>query len=113
MDLIMQGLTLSLTGIVITFASLGLFILIIVLLQRFFGIQEEPKTSEARTGPASLPESMDNEMDHEVAAAIAIAIDHFRSLESGSDGIGTSLAQGPGPWWSTRQFPAIPQRKAK
>lgn len=109
----LQGLSLSLTGIVVTFASLGLFILIIVLLQRFFGARQDDQPTAKPTGSVSLPDSMSRQIDEEVVVAIAIAINHFRSLDAGAGDLGASLEQGPGPWWSARQFPSTPPRKAK
>ena len=110
MDLITQGLTLSLTGIVVTFASLGLFILIIILLQKFFPSEEAEPSTSIEGGSVALPEATGIDLDQGTAAAIAIAISHFQSLESEASGIGSALVQGPGPWWRARQYPAEPIR---
>jgi sodium pump decarboxylase gamma subunit len=110
MDLITQGLTLSLTGIVVTFASLGLFILIIILLQKFFPSEEAEATASTEGMSATLPSMAATDLDQETAAAIAIAIAHFQSLETEASGIGSALVEGPGPWWHARQYPAEPIR---
>lgn len=110
MDLLVQGLTLSLTGLVITFASLGLFILIIILLQRFFSPSEQLEAATEKPSSVSLPETMTTELEPETAAAIAIAIEYFRSMEAEASAIGSAFSQGPGAWWQARQYPAEPVR---
>ncbi len=110
MDLLVQGLTLSLTGLVVTFASLGLFILIIVLLQRFFGPEQPMEQTASETSSVSLPETMEADLEPETAAAIAIAIEYFRNMEAEASSIGSAFSQGPGAWWQARQYPAEPVR---
>jgi Na+-transporting methylmalonyl-CoA/oxaloacetate decarboxylase gamma subunit len=110
MDLLQQGLQLSLVGIAVTFSALGLLILIIVLLQRFFN---EPPASAggARQNKAGETDVMGYDAsppDAEIAAAIAIAIEHFSGLQAESAGLGTALAHGPGPWWHRQQLPNPP-----
>ncbi|MFP3854121.1 MAG: OadG family transporter subunit [Anaerolineales bacterium] len=111
MDLLLQGLTLSITGILVTFSSLGLLILIIIGLQRLFPAEEDLMAGAESTTSVSLPDTMSpTDLDPEVAAAIAIAVEHFRAMEYEVSGIGSSLEQGPGAWWHARQFPAVPSR---
>lgn len=110
MDLLVQGLTLSLAGLVITFASLGLLILIIILLQRFFAPTEPVEETAAKPTSVSLPQTMAPDPASETAAAIAIAIEYYRNLEAEASSIGSAFSQGPGAWWYTRQFPTEPVR---
>jgi Na+-transporting methylmalonyl-CoA/oxaloacetate decarboxylase gamma subunit len=111
MDLILQGLSLSLTGIVITFASLGLFILIIIVLQRLFGAKRPAQADSQSQGSAALPATMEVGSDSQVAAAIAVALEHFRAAETASDQTGSTLTQGRGAWWQSRQVQAPPVRR--
>ena len=111
MDLLLQGLTLSVAGLLVTFTSLGLLILIIIGLQRLFPPEGDLMAGAEKATSASLPDTMSpTDLDPEVAAAIAIAIEHFRALEYEVGGIGSSLEQGPGAWWQARQFPAVPNQ---
>ncbi len=98
MDPLTQGLALSLTGLAVTFASLGLFILIISLLQRFFGaettstVQPDRESGEGRGGAFGRE-------DEEIAAAIAVALEYWRSQQSARSDLGDVLVAGRGPWW--------------
>lgn len=93
MDLLAQGLALSLMGMAITFAALGLLILIIALLQRFFGAEGSARAAVEAQEPAG------GELDPEVAAAIAIAVERIRLAERQGAHLGEAFSEGRGPWW--------------
>jgi Na+-transporting methylmalonyl-CoA/oxaloacetate decarboxylase gamma subunit len=90
-----QGLALSLTGLLITFAALGALIGLIVALEWVFRPRPAPVPDEAAAPIAPTPAG-DLE---EVAAAIAVALSHWRQAEAPRGELGGALAQGPGPWW--------------
>jgi sodium pump decarboxylase gamma subunit len=96
----MEGLSLSLSGITVTFAALALLILIISLLERLFRKRtmtdgkEEP---EERVIGSTLARDTTEE---EVVAAIAVALSYLRSLDVGQSGLGNALEDGRGAWWT-------------
>jgi sodium pump decarboxylase gamma subunit len=102
-ELIRQGLWLSIVGLGLTFAALGVLIGAMTLLERIFrtrplvpaerGIKETPVVSSL---------TRDTE-DEEIVAAIAIALAHLRSLEISRTALGTALEEGRGSWWRTGQ----------
>ena len=98
MSIFWQGLTLSLAGMGLTFLALGLFILVMVVLQAVFRPRNQvPVQSEAQPAvSAATPEAE----DEEVAAAIAVALAHLRSLEICRANLGEALEAGRGPWWT-------------
>ncbi|MGA9531959.1 MAG: OadG family transporter subunit [Anaerolineales bacterium] len=101
MNLYAQGLTLSLMGMLVTFASLGLLILIIVLLQRMFGGAQPAAAPSTRPEPAAnhvLPIN-ENADDAQLAAAIAVAM-ALQSDQHRSGELGAALTEGRGRWWS-------------
>jgi Na+-transporting methylmalonyl-CoA/oxaloacetate decarboxylase gamma subunit len=101
MSLYAQGLTLSLMGMLVTFASLGLFILIIVLLQRMFGAAQPP------TAPTHQPQATSNDPpasnvgmdDAQLAAVVAVSI-ALEGNRPSAGALGAALTQGRGRWWS-------------
>lgn len=101
MDLLWQGLTISLIGMGLTFAALGLLILVMVLLERLTRHQTVPSiTGQAQptVSPPAHPTT-----DENVVAAIVIALAHMRSLDICQSGLGSTLEVGPGPWWRLGQ----------
>jgi len=93
MNLFWQGLTISLLGLGLTFAALGLFILAMVLLKRLF-----PEAPKAEEQPVTSALSQASDED-EIAAAIAAALSHLQSLEICRSGLGEALEAGRGRWW--------------
>jgi Na+-transporting methylmalonyl-CoA/oxaloacetate decarboxylase gamma subunit len=98
-NVLLQGLTLSALGLGLTFAALGVFILLIVGLQRAFAVRPAPPAAAAPE-PAPTPgvSARDSEAE-EIAAAICIALSHLRALEICESGLGEALEAGRGPWW--------------
>jgi len=98
MDTIGQGLSLSVLGIGLTFAALGLLILAMVALERIFRTRRlipEESSSEEMPVASSLTRDMREE---ETVVAIAVALAHLRSLDMSRSGLGEALEAGPGPW---------------
>jgi sodium pump decarboxylase gamma subunit len=105
-DLLVQGLTISALGLGLTFAALGLFILVIVALRGLFTPRpkaaarpaERGEAGKPTTEPAARAPSRDTE-GQEIAAAILIALSHLRSHDICESGLGQALQAGRGPWW--------------
>ena len=91
-------------GMAVLFAAMALLILVIILLRRLFPPlqsvpkEQKPDAIETIEGPVRVSEN------EEVAAAIAVALAYFRSLEMGHAGLGTALEAGRGPWWTEGRF---------
>ncbi len=82
MNPIMQGLSISVIGLVLTFFALGLFILIMILLQKIFPYRpEEGEETGAAEGVETQPAMALAEESEEqaVVAAITVAINYWRS----------------------------------
>ena len=104
MNGVMQGLSISVMGLALTFAALALFILCMVALQRLFrpkspaSADHTPHTAPVAGRPAQ------NMEDQQIAAAIAIALSRLRSLEICRSGLGDTLEAGRGRWWTQGQL---------
>lgn len=103
-----KGLELSLLGILITFLALGVFILIMVVLQRLFPSEQTDASAKTLTEKEEQPqvEVQIEEIgeDAAVVAAIAAALSYLRSRSQSS--LGSSLQEGRGSWWATRKMEA-------
>jgi len=96
-----QGLEISLLGILITFTALGVFVLIMIGLQKLFPERMNGEVELSSRDAPNEPERAETtaqEEENEVAAAIAVALLHFQSQRQG--GLGEALNEGKGPWWS-------------
>jgi len=94
-ELIKQGLEISVLGMGLTFAALGLLILTMVLLERLFreGVEEQV----ASTAVSPPPEAI----EAETAAAIAAAIAHWQAEETAV--LGANLQKPHSPWWRPQE----------
>jgi sodium pump decarboxylase gamma subunit len=108
----MQGLTISLIGMGLTFLALGLLILAMILLERFFR-EEEPVEEAVPQEEISVSAQAETEAE-EIAVAIATALAYWRSVSQ--SGLGTTLEAEPSPWWvmgRARQYPAAALQKIR
>ncbi len=100
-NLFWQGLTVTVTGMSLTFAALGVLILAMIVLDRLFRTRRLiPDKSLSPEKPAAGMLARDTE-DEEIAAAVAVALAHFRSLDICRSGLGAALETGPGAWWNS------------
>ncbi len=90
-ELLVQGLEISVLGMGLTFAALGLLILAMVLLERLFREGDEEKVGSTAV---SLPPEP---IEEEIAAAIAAAITHWQAEETAV--LGANLQKPHSPWW--------------
>jgi len=109
---LLAGLSISVSGIIITFMALGLFILVIVILQKLFpgtdgddngNESAEPAQASAEMAP-QVQASEQSEEDVDLPVVIAAAIAHFRAKAQSS--LGTSLYEGKTGWWSSNRMSA-------
>lgn len=109
---LLAGLSISVSGLIITFMALGLFILVIMLLQKFFpgtngdddgNESSEPAQAIAEEKP-QIQASAQSEEDEDLPVVIAAAISHFRVKAQSS--LGTSLSEGKSGWWSSNRMSA-------
>ena len=103
----LQGLQVSLSALIITFLALGVFILIMILLQRLFPAQAE-EGQESGDAPEEefvlTVTSTDESEEGAVAAAIATALNFFQG--AGREQLGGALREGRGDWWVSRRAQA-------
>lgn len=91
MSTILQGLSLSLAGILITFIYFGLLILVMVLLRIIF------KVSPGEDKPDKKKSLQDT--DRMKAAGIAVTVAVLKSKENTRRSLGQVLETPPGRWW--------------
>jgi len=93
------GLLISAIGLLVTFTALGIFIGVMVLLQKLFPVKEE-KTEiiVEETKPVEIITEAESGVE-EIAAALA-AVTYLRSQRAGQ--LGATLAYGPGPYRTSR-----------
>ncbi len=97
-QILLQGLSISISGLLITFLSLGTFILVISLLQRIF----PARTQKDNTISATVSDTQgDASNELEIAAAISAALYYWRARQKSA--LGKDLENGRGPFWSTAQ----------
>jgi len=100
-EVVWQGLGLSVIGMGLPFAALGLVIVVMILLQRLFSplpASDQPEMRETLlvSTPAHGP-------DDEVVAAIAAGLAHFGALGIGGAALGSTLEAQRGRWWMMGQ----------
>lgn len=98
------GLQVSLLGLIITFAALGLFILIIVVLKALFRAEVKTEVLEAVEEAPVVIETETADPEGEIVAAIAAALMAARSARSSA--LGQSLQEGRGSWWAAQRADA-------
>ena len=104
MNNMVQGLEVSVLGILITFTALGVFILIMIVLQRLFPAAESNASAKKEEQPLVEVQIEETGEDAAVVAAIAAALSYLRARSQ--SGLGSSLQEGRGGWWSSRKLEA-------
>ena len=101
---LVQGLTLSIIGMTITFIALGLVILAMVVLERLFPPRPLVSDKEDLEETQFLSSPAHDTAEEEIVAAIAVALAHLQSLGVSQSGLGKALEAGRGPWWAMSQL---------
>lgn len=91
MSSLLEGLRLSLAGILITFLYFGLLILVMVLLREIFKVPSQDKK------PDKL--NTDQDIDRMKAAGIAVVVAIKKSKKQSGASLGEVLENPPGRWW--------------
>jgi Na+-transporting methylmalonyl-CoA/oxaloacetate decarboxylase gamma subunit len=113
---VVQGIVLFVVGMAFLFASMGVIILAMIVLERLFRTRKlVPEGHEPGEREAVSRHERDT-ADEEVVAAIALALAHLRSLDIARSGLGTVLEAGHGSWWTMgqirqRPMPILPPPK--
>lgn len=94
-ELIWQGLQVSVLGMGLTFAALGLLILTMMVLERLFRVREEADSAEVA--------AVSTAEEDEVAVAIAVALNHLQARDQDTSDLGAKLEAGRGAWWQKSQ----------
>ncbi len=105
---LMQGLSISLIGLLITFFALGAFIVLMVILKRIFPSKPAADEEELGLEPVvqiELDQVSAVEEDAEIAAAIAAAVAYVQTANQSS--LGANLEGGRGHWWAANQPAAV------
>ena len=97
MSLLAQGLMISLSALTLTFAALGLFILIIITLEKLL-------PADSMQGEATRPADggsvvADGDVDTATAAAISVAVAVLRRSNKDRSHLGSTLSAARGRWW--------------
>jgi len=113
---VVQGIVLFVVGMAFLFASMGVIILAMIVLERLFRTRKlVPDEHELGEREAVSRHGRDT-ADEEVVVAIALALAHLRSLDIARSGLGTALEAGHGSWWTMgqirqRPMPVLPPPK--
>jgi sodium pump decarboxylase gamma subunit len=103
---IIQGLEITVLGLLVTFTALGIFILVMLVLKRIF--REKPETGDAQEIVEAAPivdlSTSEVEDDSEVIAVIAAAIAYIKSKTFST--LGASLESGKSTWWVSNSLKA-------
>ena len=99
MNELLQGLTISILGILITFAFLGALILVIVLLREIFKMPHEEVRSEIRETDERNVLLTDQDNDRLKALAAAVAVATLKADLQSDPRLGQALENPPGRWW--------------
>lgn len=97
---LMQGLSISISGMLITFLALGVFIFMMLGLQRLFPPKAE--IDEETPGKSEPCAPIENSEEEEIAAAITAVILYFRA--ESQQNLGKCLENGPGLLWTSRKI---------
>ena len=94
----LQGLTISLASIIVTFAFFGLLVLVMVLLRESFKVS--PKVETKAEQIPTLEQSLDTQdTDRLRAAGIAVLVASLKAKRTSTSGLGDVLNEPPGRWW--------------
>jgi Na+-transporting methylmalonyl-CoA/oxaloacetate decarboxylase gamma subunit len=108
-NVISQGLAISGLGLIITFSSLGIFILIMVVLKKVFPFKEEEESGGADEGdqlPVSAAAVTESGRDDDLAVAAVIGVAIAHALSRSQSKLGNNLEAGRGSWWMANRMAA-------
>lgn len=101
---ILAGLSISISGLAVTFLALGVFVLVMMILQKVFSTKSDAAAEEETQDVPVVMESSETTEDDNLPVVIATAISFFRNQAQSS--LGSSLENGKGGWWSSNRLNA-------
>jgi sodium pump decarboxylase gamma subunit len=97
-NIYLQGLQISILGLLITFSALGIFVLVMMVLLKVFPYKPEPE--EAGEEDVVEPEGISSvAQDADIVAVIAAAVAFVKFQRQGA--LGSNLVNGRGSWWNS------------
>ncbi len=90
-----QGLSISVMGILITFASLGVLILVMIVLRELFA----PRATQQASRPVGAGEGAPQAEDDAAAVAAATAVAFLKDRQRQRAALGKLLETPQGRWW--------------
>lgn len=100
MSEIEQGLQLSVMGILITFASLGLLIVVMIVLRELFNPKKKRISTDSEKKEAQVDQRTEQDSARARAAGIAVSVAYLNSHRKRGANLGQLLESPPGRWWS-------------
>jgi Na+-transporting methylmalonyl-CoA/oxaloacetate decarboxylase gamma subunit len=100
-NIFLAGASVAISGLIITFSSLGLFAIIIYVLGLIFPYKEE-KAKPEETGTENVVSAAETEEDEYIPVVIATAISYFRTKAQSN--LGNDLTSGKSGWWAAKRF---------
>lgn len=109
---LLQGLSISIIGLLIAFIFMGIFILVMNILKKLFPYKpeavEEESEEEGDAGNEDVAPEIQPAGEEEVAVAIAAALAYFQSASQSK--LGEQLQVGRGPYWTANRLAARQRR---
>lgn len=102
-NIFLAGASVAISGLIITFSSLGLFAIIIYVLGLLFPFKEEQAKPEETISEAPVVVSEAAE-DENIPVVIATAISYFRTKAYSN--LGNDLDAGKSGWWAAKRITA-------
>ncbi len=104
-NIFLDGISIAVSGLIITFLSLALFSVIISVLGKIFK-EKEPIAETSIEGPESVTESVASIVSEndDLPVVIATAISYFHARSQSS--LGVSLEEGKSGWWAANRVKA-------
>ncbi len=99
---LLDGASVAVSGLIITFSSLGLFAVVIYLLGIAFPYKEEKVAAEEVDESEVAAVSQEPAMSDDLPVVIATAISYYR--QKAQSNLGSSLETGKSGWWSAKRY---------
>jgi len=99
---LLDGASVAISGLIITFSSLGLFAVVIYLLGIVFPFKEEKVAPEEGEEESVSPVSQASVASDDLPVVIAAAIAFHR--QKAQSNLGSSLEVGKSGWWSAKRY---------
>lgn|GEM_PF-867928 len=99
---LLDGASVAVSGLIITFSSLGLFAIVIYLLGILFPYKEEKAAVEEGNEGEGAAVTQEPVTSDDLPVVIATAISYIR--QKAQSNLGSSLETGKSGWWSAKRY---------